>query len=85
MNHQFQLTGKASRWFKGDMKEMMLSMLDDNEAADRMQFMNNALNDKDHANKIEGAATIRITPTRLKVPHGKIRTAAASGQSLPRP
>ena len=56
MNHQFQLTGKASRWFKGDMKEMMLSMLDDNEAADRMQFMNNALNDKDHANKIEGAA-----------------------------
>ena len=56
MNHQFQLTGKVSRWFKGDMKEMMLSMLDDNEAADRMQFMNNALNDKDHANKIEGAA-----------------------------
>ena len=56
MNHQFQLTGKASRWFMGDMKEMMLSMLDDNEAADRMQFMNNALNDKDHANKIEGAA-----------------------------
>ena len=56
MNHQFQLTGKASRWFKGDMKEMMLSMLDDNEAADRMQFMSNALNDKDHANKIEGAA-----------------------------
>ncbi len=56
MNHQFQLTGKASRWFMGDMKEMMLSMLDDNEAADRMQFMSNALNDKDHANKIEGAA-----------------------------
>lgn len=56
MNNQFQLNGKASRWFKGDMKEMMLSMLDDNEAADRMQFMNNALNDKDHANKIEGAA-----------------------------
>ena len=58
MNHQFQLTRKASRWFKGDMKEMMLSMLDDNEAADRMQFMNNALNDKDHANKVLDATWV---------------------------
>ncbi|MBR2083229.1 MAG: hypothetical protein IJ879_01105, partial [Muribaculaceae bacterium] len=51
-----ELTGTITRCVKGDMKEMMLSMLDDNEAADRMQFMNNALHDKDHANKIEGAA-----------------------------
>ena len=58
MNNQFQLNGKSSRWFKGDMKEMLLSAYDSRESQQRLMFERNALNDDDHANKVSEATWV---------------------------
>ena len=56
LNHSWQLEGSISRWFKGDMKELMLTRYDQHEAADRKQLIYNAMNDNDHANRLESVA-----------------------------
>ena len=55
LNGQGQLEGTVSRWLRGDMKEYLLSAYDSQEAQGRQALERNALNDRDHANRIANA------------------------------
>jgi len=47
-----QLMGKASRHLHGDLKEMVLSMVDASESDERQKLENHLLNDNDHSKQV---------------------------------